>query len=284
MAVPILKWAGGKRQLTDEVLRFIPSDYRVRGFHEPMFGAGALTFLLEPSRGSVNDVNPRLMNLYRMVRDAPDDLVLMNKTHRYSKDYFYNARKRFNAPINGVSLNPIEEASLLLYLNRTCYNGLYRENRRGEFNVPFGGYKDPDFVQEDRIRQASKVLAQMQIHDGDFRYVLKVAKAGDVVYFDPPYLPVSETSAFTAYSKHGFAWDDQRRLRDVMERLDAKGVFVILSNSDAPELKKLYADLKSFEMSRIRARRAINCNGSGRGEVHEIIVSNIPRDVMRMRF
>ena len=249
-----------------------------------MFGAGAVTFLLKPSDGTINDVNKRLMDFYRVVKRHPEDLIEENQKHRYTKEYFYEARERYNSAVRGEHLGKVEEASLLQYLNRTCYNGLYRVNSKGEFNVPFGGYKNPDFVQADRIRKASRILKHLRICDGDFSYIVKEASKGDVVYFDPPYVPVSPTSAFTSYSTDGFGMKDQTRLADAMAELDSKGVLVILSNSDAPELKKLYAGLSSFEVARISARRAISCNGGGRGKVAEIVISNIPHDLTRMRF
>ena len=278
MANPILKWAGGKRQIIQEILNHFPKDYSSRKFHEPMFGAGAITFKIEPKTGSINDINRRLVNLYRVVKTYPNELIEFNKHHQYNKDYYYNARNRFNAPINGENLDPIEEASLLVYLNRSCFNGLYRENSKGGFNVPFGRYKSVDFVQEKNILNAHEILRNLEIHNEDFSYVCELANPGDLVYFDPPYQPVSLTSSFTSYSKDAFDFSDQERLWNTMIRLNDKGVDVVLSNSNAPEVVKLYQKLEGFSISLITAKRAINCNGSRRGEVGELVVTNVPID------
>ncbi len=276
MANPILKWAGGKRQIIQEILKHFPTDYSSRKFHEPMFGAGAITFKIEPKTGSINDINRRLVNLYRVVKTYPDELIEFNKRHQYNKDYYYDARNRFNVPINGESLDPIEEASLLVYLNRSCFNGLYRENSKGGFNVPFGRYKSVDFVQEKNILNAHDILRNLEIHNEDFSYVCESANPGDLVYFDPPYQPVSLTSSFTSYSKDSFDFSDQERLCNTIIRLNDKGVDVVLSNSNAPEVVELYQKLEGFSISFITAKRAINCNGSRRGEVGELVVTNVP--------
>lgn len=283
MAEPILKWAGGKRQVTEKVLAHFPFDYKRRRFHEPMVGAGAIAFLLEPREGSINDINERLMNMYRIVRDSPDELIAANRKHVYEKDYYYRARRTFNSSLPGATVSDIDMASLMIFLNKTCWNGLYRVNSKGEFNVPFGGYRNPDFIQEDRIRVASKMLKNLKIMEGDYSYVVKESMKGDIVYFDPPYQPVSATSSFTSYNKDGFGLDEQTRLRNTILALAKKGVLVIMSNSDAPDLVALYEGLKPFRISHIRARRAINCNGSRRGEVGEIIVTNVPETLMKVR-
>jgi len=278
MANPILKWAGGKRQIIQEILDHFPKDYPSRRFHEPMFGAGAVTFRIEPKSGSINDINRRLVNLYRVVKTRPEDLLICNRSHRYEKEYYYNARNRFNAPIEGKYLDPIEEASLLIYLNRSCFNGLYRENSKGGFNVPFGRYKSVDFVQENSILKAHEILKNLDIHNEDFSYVCESAKSGDLVYFDPPYQPVSLTASFTSYSKEAFDFSNQERLKDAMIELNDKGVFVVLSNSNAPEVVELYEQLEGFTISTITAKRAINCDGGRRGEVGELVVTNVPKE------
>jgi DNA adenine methylase len=278
VANPVLKWAGGKRQIIDEILRRFPADFKKRTLHEPMFGAGAVTFAVEPRRGTVNDINKRLMNFYRIVRDCPNELIDANKKHGISHNYFYEARARFNSGINR-DIDPVEEASLLLYLNRTCYNGLYRENQKGEFNVPFGRYRNPDFIQTDAINRTSEILRNLKIMDGDFSYVLGEAVKGDIVYFDPPYQPVSQTSSFTSYHKSNFAEDEQKRLRDAVLKLHKRKVFVILSNSNTRAIRRLYGRIGGLELTTIQARRAINSNGSKRGEVGEVIVTNVPASI-----
>ena len=284
MSKPILKWAGGKRQIIKEILAHFPRDYKLRSFHEPMFGAGAVSFEIGPKDGTINDVNRRLVNLYEVVKECPEELILFNRRHQHSKEYFYKARERFNAPVRGESLDPVEEASLLIYLNRTCFNGLYRENSSGAFNVPFGRYKTVDFFQEESIREASMVLGKLEIHNEDFTYVLELARPGDLIYFDPPYHPISETASFTSYHMNGFDLKDQERLRDAMVELHERGVMVILSNSNAREIRELYSQLDGFTISDIKAKRAINCNGSKRGDVGEVVITNVPPDERRCDF
>ena len=239
-----------------------------------MFGGGAVTFEIEPPRGTINDINKRLMDFYKVVRDGPKELVQENARHKSDHDYYYKARQRFNEG-NG-KLSPVERASLLLYLNRTCFNGLYRENRRGEFNVPYGRYKNPDFIQEQAIQEASVILDRLEILNTDVRYIVKKAKKGDIVYLDPPYCPLSTTSSFTSYYKDDFGFSEQQRLKTIVTELDEKGVFIVLSNSSSAQIRQLYEGISGFRISDILARRAINCNGQRRGEVGEIIVTNIP--------
>ena len=271
MADPILKWAGGKRQLIPRILAIFPKDYKQKTYHEPFFGGGALFFKIKPKQGSINDVNPRLMNFYRVVRDCPDELIELAKTYRHGKEEFYRLRDRFNEP----GLSDIEDASLLLYLNKTAFNGLYRVNSKGKFNVPFGRYKNPLIVDERRISKASKILKNVDVLCTDFTYVIDYSKEGDLCYFDPPYLPVSDTADFTSYSKDGFNFSDQIRLRDTCVRLDKKGVLFVLSNSYVETLVDKYLDVDNFRVEVVQANRAINSKGDMRGPVDEILVTNI---------
>lgn len=283
MVNPILKWAGGKRQLLEEILSLFPKDYKDRRFHEPMFGGGAVTFHIEPKEGTINDVNSRLMRFYKVVRDEPNELIEKNKTHEYgnNKDDFYKARKEFNRPIRGEKLDKLQEASLLLYLNRTCFNGLYRENSNGKFNVPFGDYSNPDWIREKQIMECSEVLQNLDILNEDFEYILNEAKAGDLVYFDPPYQPVSETADFTQYSKEGFDFHEQERLRDVCVELGKRGALFVLSNSWAKPVRKLYEEVDEFGVKRVIANRDISSKAETRGSVYEILVTNIPKEEQR---
>lgn len=285
MAEPILKWAGGKRQILDVILSHLPKDYKGRTYHEPMIGAGAVFFATEPRRGTINDINSRLIRMYEVVRDSPEELIQLNAQHRYTKKYYYDARIRFNSTASGISLDKLEEASLMIYLNRTCWNGLFRENKKGYFNVPIGAYHKPDFVLADRIRQGSRILKKTRVCNQDFEYVLKVAESGDVVYFDPPYHPDASSSIFTAYHREGFDFEQQTRLRNTMNQLSKKKVFVILSNSDVPILSKLYGELHdSFVTYHIKARRTISCKADKRGKTREIIVSNVPNKIRNTTF
>lgn len=293
MADPVLKWAGGKRQLIPDLLDRFPAGYDT--YHEPMVGAGALFFEIEPSGASINDTNPRLVNFYQQVRENPDEVIeiargfddpesdpdagreFSDHTRKGKKveKYYYQQRALFNRRPNGESFDETEEAALLLYLNRTCYNGLYRENQSGEFNVPIGRYSNPDWVRATEIREASKVLQRTRILNEDFEYILEEAGEGDLVYFDPPYKPMSATASFTEYSQDGFDAEDQQRLLETCSDLDAAGVQVIMSNSGV--MYDHYLDA-GFEVEREGATRAINSDAENRGEVDEIIATNIPEE------
>jgi DNA adenine methylase len=293
MAIPVLKWAGGKRQLLDELYKRFPEEYTQ--YHEPFFGGGALFFDLEPMEASINDTNARLINFYIQVRDYPEDLIERlrefddpesdpnperdfsetNRKGREIKNYFYQQRELFNNRPYGDEYDPLEEAALLLYLNRTCYNGLYRENSDGGFNAPIGRYSNPDWVRADEIREASDILSGTDIYSTDWSYVMDEAEAGDLVYFDPPYEPMSPTANFTDYSADGFDKDDQQELCDAAVKLSENGVNVILSNSGI--MYEMYDDA-GFTVDIEGATRAINSDGESRDEVDEIIATNIPME------
>ena len=291
MVEPILKWAGGKRQLLDELYARFPADYD--RYHEPFLGGGAVFFDLEPADATINDANPRLINFYEQVRDRPDALIERLASFsdpeadpdpdrpyaeetargRSVESYYYQQRARFNRRPYEGAFDPLEEAALLLYLNRTCYNGLYRENGDGGFNVPVGRYANPDWVQRDRIRAANRVLADASIRNGDFTYVRDIAEPGDVVYFDPPYEPMSATANFNEYSAAGFDRTDQTRLVDVVSELDDAGVSVVVSNSGV--MYEPYTEA-GFHVDVEDATRAINSDGANRDAVDEIVVTNVP--------
>lgn len=296
MATPILKWAGGKRQLLEELYSRFPSEFN--HYHEPLFGGGALFFDLEPKNGTINDTNPRLINFYKQVRNRPSELIRLLKsfdspesdpkqerdfseTNRKGKDitnYYYQQRELLNRRPNNETFEELEEAALLLYLNRTCFNGLYRENQSGEFNVPIGRYSNPDWVRQDEIRTASSVLDDTEIVNTNFEYVAESAESGDLVYFDPPYEPMSPTAYFTDYSAEGFDREDQERLLEVAQELDEAGVHVILSNSGV--LYDLY-DEAGFYVETVGATRVINSDADNRDEVDEIIATNVAPDERR---
>lgn len=290
MADPVLKWAGGKRQLLDELYARFPASFDT--YHEPFVGGGAVFFDLEPDAARVNDANPRLVNCYEQVRDRPDDLLDRLETYRDPEadpddvrefaetdrddnsigNYYYQQRALFNRRPNGQDFDPLEEAALLCYLNRTCFNGLYRENADGEFNVPIGRYADPDWVQRDRVRAASRALVGVPISNCDFEAVLDDADRGDLVYCDPPYEPMSPTADFTEYSADGFDREDQERLCAAVERLDERGVHVVVSNSGVTYDR--YSEAGLF-VERVGATRAINSDADNRDEVDEIIATNV---------
>jgi DNA adenine methylase len=269
MGSPILKWVGGKRQLMKEIISMFPRDYRDRAYHEPFFGSGAVFFKVGPRKGSINDINPRLINFYRVVRDRPEAMIEHARNYPYEKEAYYRLRQRFNED----DLDDVEEAALFLYLNKTCYNGLYRVNSNGEFNVPFGRYKNPTIVNLRKIMRASKALKNIEILNQDFSYVTNLAEQGDVCYLDPPYEPVSDTANFTSYSRDGFNTLEQERLRDTCVKLDEKGVIFVLSNSYTDLIKDLYTD-ERFNIDVVQARRNVNSKSDRRGEVDEVLITN----------
>jgi len=272
MVEPILKWAGGKRSLIPHIIGLLPPDYKQRIYHEPFFGGGALFFNIRPTRGSINDINPRLINFYRVVRDDPEGLIETALEYRYEKETFYKLRDHYNR----ASLSPTEDAALTLYLNKTAFNGLYRVNSKGGFNVPFGRYTNPTIVNKDRIRAASKQLQNIEIMQKDFSYIVERAEEGSICYFDPPYLPVSDTANFTSYARDGFTWTDQVRLRDACIKLHEKGVYFVLSNSYVEKLIDYYRDESDFSIHVVQANRAINSKAAARGPVKEALITNIP--------
>lgn len=294
MTEPILKWAGGKRQLLDSLTSVLPEDHKNYNYHEPFFGGGALFFKLTPSDGSINDYNTRLINFYRVVKNNPEELISQlkkykepeskpNKELKYSeknrkgkeiKNYYYQQRERFNKRPNNENYDRIEEASLLVYLNRTCYNGLYRENKSGEFNTPIGRYENPDWVREEQIRKASDALNNIDIYNKDFDYILSEVNntsSKNIIYFDPPYKPLSETEDFTSYTSDDFGKDDQERLLNIIKELQDENK-VIVSNSGV--MKNIYEEKTDLNVKSVRAKRSINSDSNNRGDVEEIIAHN----------
>lgn len=289
MAKPTLKWAGGKRNLFSDIKDRFPSTYQ--SYHEPFFGGGALYFNIEPKNGTINDKNPRLVNYYQVLRNRTDDLIQelkefddpesdpepslefssKDRKDRNIDEYYYQIRALYNRRPNNEKFSDVEEAAMLQYLNRTCYNGLYRENNSGEFNTPIGRYSDPDWVLENRLRDASKVLKGTDIKNKDFGYILESAEPDDLVYLDPPYKPLSPTANFTEYSSGGFGKDEQERLIETVKQLDEMGVNIILSNSAI--MHDDYKDI--FNVEYVMGGRSISRDGDGRGDTKEILVNNV---------
>lgn len=262
-ARPFIKWVGGKRQLLDRIVRYLPA--RFGTYHEPFVGGGALFFHLEPRHAILADSNERLIRTYRGIRDEPDRVIELLRRYPHEKSFFLEMR---TIDID-ASESDAEVAAWFIYLNKTAYNGLYRVNRSNVFNVPFGDQKNPNICDADNIRACSQALKGAELEVGDFESVLKRAERGDFVYFDPPYVPLSVTSDFTSYTRDGFDMADQVRLRDVALALKKKQVHVLVSNSSAPAVRELYAE---FEQIEVNARRAINCKADGRGEVAELLI------------
>ncbi|MEH2027437.1 DNA adenine methylase [Nostoc sp.] len=262
---PFLKWAGGKSRLIQQYIPYFPKSYK--NYYEPFLGGGAVFFYLQPSAAILTDINAELINTYCCVRDHVEELIFILKEHKiqHDKDYYYSVR-------NNSSGTDIEKAARLIYLNKTCFNGLYRVNSQGKFNVPLGRYKNPNICAEVLLKAASEALSTSKIKQTDFADVLNYATSSDdFIYFDPPYYPVSETSYFTAYSRYRFAEEQQVQLKDVFEKLAERGVKVMLSNSDCEFIRNLY---RSFNIYTISASRAINSNAKKRGKITELLVTS----------
>lgn len=261
---PFLKWAGGKTQLLDELLKRMPQNYNV--FFEPFIGGGALYFAVSPKTAVIADINDDLVNVYNVVRDHPEELIEALKGYINDKDFFYEVRAQ-----DSSALTPIQRAARLIYLNRTCFNGLYRVNKSGQFNVPFANYKNPNIVQAERLLAASSTLSDTKIFNASFEKVLVDAKAGDFIYLDPPYYPKDVYSDFKRYNKEQFYKNDHERLAELYNELSDRGCYVMLSNSDTPFTRELY---KKWRVDTVYAKRMINSDSSKRGAVTEIIVTN----------
>jgi DNA adenine methylase len=267
-----LKWVGGKGQLLPELLREVEGAGKFGRYHEPFIGGGALFFELARQHklgrklAWLSDSNLNLVETYQGVRDKVE--IIIHLLHRHgelhSKKYYYQVRA--NVPDNLV-----ERAARVIYLNKTCYNGLYRENRKGEFNVPFGRYTNPMICDETNLRKVAEVLKRTRLESGDFETVLDAAKPGDLVYFDPPYHPLSDTASFTSYEKNGFGKDSQVQLADVAAELKKRGVKVILSNSWTPFIRRLY---REFRIEKVFAGRRVNSRADRRDKVPEVLIAS----------
>lgn len=270
LVVPFVKWVGGKRQLLHEIDLHVPT---FSTYYEPFVGGGAVLFHLQPRKAVINDSNSELTNLYKVIKDSPEELIEDLKQHENQPDYFYNIRSRDRDRQQYEQMSDVEKASRIIYLNKTCYNGLFRVNNAGEFNAPFGRYKNPNIVNEITIRAVSDYLSatDIQIKNVDYEDSLKGIRKGAFVYFDPPYDPVSSSANFTGYTKGGFGRDEQERLKSVCDKLSAKGVKFLLSNSSTDFIRDLYKDYTTVF---VQANRAVNSKGDKRGKVAELLVKN----------
>ncbi len=268
MTRPIVKWAGGKTRLLASLVPHVPK--RMRTYAEPFMGGAALFFSLAAEtprrfeRAILCDANTELVACYRAVKENVDAVIDALGAYKYERKLYYATRDRDTAKMSDT-----ERAARLIFLNRTCYNGLWRVNAKGKFNVPFGRYRAPRICDPDALRAASLALACASIHAGDFTSATKDLGAKDFVYFDPPYVPVSKTADFTSYAAGGFRADDQARLVDEIKRLRRAGTRVVLSNADTPETRALY---KEFRTHFVSAPRPINSDKTKRGHARELVV------------
>ncbi|EQA3607262.1 DNA adenine methylase [Enterococcus faecalis] len=271
---PFVKWAGGKRQLMSEITKYKPQSYKK--FVEPFVGGGSVFMELQNPKTVINDFNSELINSYIIIRDNVNELVHELEKHKEndSKEYFYELREWDR---NGIleKKTDVERAGRFIYLNKTCFNGLFRVNSQGQFNVPYGNYKNPNIVNREVLIADSKFLNKsgIKILNGDFEKAAKTARKGDFVYFDPPYASLDDTQNFVGYTFNGFDFKEQERLRDLFVELDKKGCFVMLSNSSSKTIHELYCDYKDTTVI-IGASRNINSKANGRGKVDEVLIMN----------
>lgn len=269
---PILKWVGGKRQLLSEIIPLI--DESCDNYVEPFIGGGAVLFRLQPKKAIINDYNTELINVYRTVRDDLNGLLALLKEHeKYnSSDYYYEVRALDRTP-DFDKMSNLEKAARIIYLNKTCYNGLYRVNSLGQFNSPYGKYKNPNIVNEVVLRAISKYLNrnEISIRSGDYKDVLNDIEKNSFVYLDPPYIPISSSSSFTGYTEGGFGYDKQVELKEECDKLNSKGVHFLQSNSDCEEIRELYKD---YRIKVVKAKRAINSDAKKRGQINEVLIYN----------
>ena len=268
-----VKWAGGKGQLLEQFKPLFPK--RINSYLEPFVGSGAVFFHIiqnfKPKKIIISDINEELINTYKIVKSDVEKLIIELKQH---KEYHLVKGKPYYLTIRATNPNdlpPLERAARFIYLNKTCFNGLYRVNSKGGFNVPMGSYKNPDIVQEERLRIVSKLLKNVTIKVMSFEKITNLAKKGDFIYFDPPYYPLKNKKSFTTYTKGVFLEKEQKLLAKVFKNLDKKGCFVMLSNSDTKFIKDLYP---KYNINFVQATRMINCNGDKRGKINEVVVTN----------
>lgn len=269
---PFTKWTGGKRQLLPVIRELMPKTYN--RYFEPFVGGGALFFDLAPKDAVINDFNAELINCYQQIKDNPQELIEILKIHQEynSKEYYLDLRSADRDERIDM-MSEVQRAARILYMLRVDFNGLYRVNSKNQFNVPYGRYKNPKIVDENLVSAISTYLNnnQIEIKKGDFEKAVLDVQPGDFVYFDPPYIPLSETSTFTSYTHEGFSYDDQVRLRDTFKKLSDVGAYVMLSNSSSFLVEELYRD---FNIHYVEATRTNGAKSSSRGKISEIIVTN----------
>lgn len=269
---PPLKWVGGKRQLIPEIEKHFPDKSTISTYYEPFVGGGAVLFHFQPKKAVINDINAELINLYKVIKNDVESLIRDLGKYENDEELFYEVRALDRTP-EFENLTDVERASRMHFLNKTCFNGLYRVNSAGEFNTPFGKYKNPN-IQNKAVLRAVNVYfnkANVRLLNGDYVDSLKYIRKGSFVYFDPPYDPISSSSNFTGYSEGGFNRDEQIRLKEVCDDLDSRGIKFLLSNSSTEFIRDLYSDYEIIDLS---AKRSINSVGSSRGNVAEVLVKN----------
>jgi DNA adenine methylase len=273
---PYLKWAGGKRQLLPEIKKYLPERIQDYTYYEPFVGAGAVFFALQPRKAIINDFNSQLMATYRVIKENVEALIALLKDHKrkHTKAYYYTIRNLDRDPEQFGGLTDTEKAARLIFLNKTCFNGLYRVNSRGLFNVPYGRCGNPAICEESVLRQISAYLTANDIRmlNTDFEYAVQTAGKGSFIYFDPPYHSPDKTR-FTGYQADRFGDEAQKRLRDVVVTMTNRGARCLTSNSDTEYIRELY-DLAIFDIISVQAKRPINSDSAGRGTTNEVLIKN----------
>lgn len=265
-----VKWAGGKKQLLEQFKQYFPN--KITHFFDVFVGGGAVAFHIikhyKPKEVFISDMNEELINAYEVIKNNLKELIRILKGHKrkHNKEYYYKIRE-----LNPEELSKIKRAGRFIYLNKTCFNGLYRVNSKGQFNVPIGSYKNPSIVMEQDLREISKLLKKVKIKVMPFEKILTLAKKDDFIYFDPPYYPLKKGKSFTTYTKENFLEKEQKLLSDVFKKLDKKRCVVMGSNSDTEFIKNLY---RKYKINIVKARRMISCDGSGRGKINEVVITN----------
>lgn len=268
-----VKWAGGKKQLLEQFKPFFPK--KIEKYFDPFVGGGAVAFYViknyKPKEVLISDNNEELINCYNIIKNNVEELIKILRVHKqkHSKEFYYKIRAN-----STKMLSKVERAARFIYLNKTCFNGLYRVNSKGQFNVPMGSYKNPSVLIEDELREISELLKTVKIKLLPFEDVLNYVNKGDFVYFDPPYYPLKKGS-FTTYTKENFLEVEQQKLADLFKKIDKLGGQVMLSNSDTDFIKNLY---KGYSLNFVKANRMINCDGKGRGKINEVVITNYPVD------
>jgi len=271
LVAPVVKWVGGKRQLLDDLAPLFPK--RVTSYCEPFLGGGAVLFKLQPNIAYVNDINSELIQMYEVIRDNVDELIIALSEHPNEEAHFYSVRDWDRDKERYRQLTKVQRAARIIYLNKTCYNGLFRVNNAGEFNVPFGHYKNPNIVNAPALKAVSAYFqkAQLTFSSVDYAEVLTNVTKETFVYLDPPYDPVSNTANFTGYAKGGFDRSEQICLRQCCDELNRRGIKFMLSNSATDFIREQYA---AYNITIVKAKRAINSNAAKRGQVDEVVVRN----------
>lgn len=274
---PILKWAGGKRKLVSEITKLINKIYKnglEQKLYEPFFGGGSLSFALEHKKTVINDINPELYNLYLQIKEHPDDIIKELKNHqkKHSKEYYYQIRE-LDRKGTFSKMSPVKKAARVVYLNRTCFNGLYRVNSNGFFNVPIGRTTSKNFVFEDRIRAISAYLnsSNVVLLNVDFERALEGLDKNDLVYFDPPY-DYETKNGFVSYAKTGFSHEDLMRLKKTCDSVISKGGHIIVSNNNTKFVRELFLSDKKYKVEYIKVQRHISGNNTGRKKVEEVLI------------